>query len=55
MLISLPYVSLAETTEAEKVDTDTDSQQADKVRPPFVCPDVSCMLKRNGLTETFAY
>lgn len=36
MLIYLPRLSsLAETPEAEKIDTDTDSQQADKVKPTF--------------------
>lgn len=36
MLIYLPHLSsLAETPEAEKMDTDTDSQQADKVKPTF--------------------
>jgi len=29
------FLSLAETTEPEKMDADTDSQQADKVRPPL--------------------
>lgn len=36
MLIYLPHMSsVAETPEAEKMDTDTDSQQADKVKPTF--------------------